>query len=446
MSKFEWGAVDVGGAGRSIAAARRVLLAVLLLWCSGCVDDPVAPPTDQPSEKAIVSDEIILQQEVESALLGTLSADFGEPLRGLPAELVARFEVGKDEFEEEETSEEGLGPVFNDISCVACHDQGATGGSGELVETRFGRLRSDGSFDPMAEHGGSLIQAQGVKYADCEQPPDAVPPEATIVAGRQTTSLFGLGLLDAVPGQFLRALADPFDRNGDGISGRVNLVVSPATNRVEIGRFGWKAQVPSVFVFAGDAYLNEMGITSSLFPHEIVPQGGTVCDDGLPGDELEDEDADGNGISDNVEDFTAFMRFLAPPPVAGRASLPVLRGAVLFVTMQCANCHRPALPTGIVQDVPAMSRRVFYPFTDLLLHDMGSLGDGIEQGRATGAEMRTAPLWGLRAGAPYLHDGRAETISEAIQAHDGEGARARDRFERLSPGQRSDLLAFLGFI
>jgi len=99
-----------------------------------------------------------------------------------------------------------------------------------------------------------------------------------------------------------------------------------------------------------------------------------------------------------------------------------------------------------VRGIPALSRRRFFPFTDLLLHDMGALGDGIEQGRAKGSEMRTAPLWGLRVSAPYLHDGRARTIADAIRAHDGEAARSRELFLRLSPGQRSDLLAFLGYL
>ena len=223
--------------------------------------------------------------------------------------------------------------------------------------------------------------------------------------------------------------------------------MSPETNRLEIGRFGWKSQVPSIFVFAGDAYLNEMGITSDLFSSENAPQGGAIlCDDGLPGLDGEDEDGDGDGIGDGVQGFTDFMRFLAPPPVAGAANADVLRGSRLFVAAQCASCHQPSLVTGDVPRVHALSRRRFYPFTDLLLHDMGSLGDGIEQGRAKGEEMRTPPLWGLRASPPYLHDGRAATILEAIQAHDGEGANARDQFMRLSPRQRADLLTFLGFI
>jgi CxxC motif-containing protein (DUF1111 family) len=202
-----------------------------------------------------------------------------------------------------------------------------------------------------------------------------------------------------------------------------------------------------VLVFSGDAYLNEMGITNSLFPDESAPGGGAiVCDDGIPSHELEDQDEDGNGITDGVELFTDFMRMLGPPPTAGFASASVMRGYRLFRSSQCASCHLPVLQTGFVRDVPALSRRRFFPYTDLLLHDMGSLGDGIEQGRARGSEMRTPPLWGLRVSAPYLHDGRAPTILDAIRAHEGEAQRSREAFFRLTPAQQADMLEFLSFI
>jgi CxxC motif-containing protein (DUF1111 family) len=371
----------------------------------------------------------------------------GDPPPGAPPALLARFEAGKEEFEAIETPAEGLGPVFNEASCATCHMQAGTGGSGTVVETRFGKRNADGTFDPLAQLGGSLIQHRGISNHDCTQPPEEVPTVANVVAGRQTTPLFGLGLLDAVPERLLRRLEDPFDRNRDGVSGRLNVVISPDTQRPAIGRFGWKSQVPSVFVFSGDAYLNEMGITNTLFPVENAPQGGPiVCDDDIPAPAVDDKDDNHNGISDGVEAFTDFMRLLAPPPPAGAPSPAVFRGAHVFVTLRCASCHQPVLETRFVPDVPALSHQVFFPFTDLLLHDMGALGDGIVQGRAEGREMRTAPLWGLRASAPYLHDGSAATVTDAILAHDGEAARARDAFSRLTPERRADLLAFLGFI
>ena len=418
---------------------------VVVLWCSGCGNDAVSP--EPPSDAPAVTDDMVLLQDSENAVTESSLLEFGAPVRGLPADLLARFEAGEEEFAEEESAENGLGPVFNDVSCVACHMQGGTGGAGTLVETRFGKLSADGSFDPLAHYGGSLIQSQGITNGDCSQAAEYVPAEANVVAGRQTTALFGLGLLEAIPDIALRVLADPNDRNHDGISGRPNMVMNPATNRLAIGRFGWKAQVPSVLVFSGDAYLNEMGITSISFPTENAPMGvAPDCDDGVIGPGVEDVDDDGNGVSDGVEGFTDFMRMLAPPPAAGPPTPAAWRGSRTFVVAQCARCHTPSFVTGPVRGIAALSHRRIYPFSDLLLHDMGLLGDGIEQGQAKGREMRTAPLWGLRVGGPYLHDGRAATIEDAIRAHDGEGARSRAAFERLGPQQRSDLLAFLGFI
>jgi CxxC motif-containing protein (DUF1111 family) len=421
--------------------------AVLLVAVAGCRDNALSPGPETPpsSDKGATVDDIALADQCEAAVHMPTPQRFGDPIRGLPGPLLARFEIGLDEFQEEEDTKEGLGPVFNDVSCVACHAQGGIGGGGDGLETRFGKRNPDGSFDPLAQFGGSLLQAQGIVYPDCSQPAEQLPAEANVVAQRQTTPLFGLGLLEAVPAQVLRLLADPLDRNRDGISGRVNVVTNPVTGRAAIGRFGWKAQVPTVLAFSGDAYLNEMGITSTIFPEDSHPNGQPPsCDDEVEG--IEDEDADGSGVSDNVEQFADFMRLLAPPPVAGFPSLSVLRGARLFATTQCAACHQPVFVTSDVAGLPALSRRVIYPFSDLLLHDMGALGDGIEQGQAKGSEMRTAPLWGLRESPPYLHDGRAATIGAAIEAHDGEAARARQKYLQLSPQQRDDLLAFLGFI
>jgi CxxC motif-containing protein (DUF1111 family) len=419
---------------------------LLLFGITGCRDEAVSPETHEGT--VITSDPATLEEETRNAVLDYDNGGFGglgQPMRGLHPLDVIRFDLGRLEFEEVETAEAGLGPIFNETSCLACHDQAAPGGAGAELVTRIGRIAADGTFDPLVQFGGPVIQVKGVASADCAQPAERVPAEASIVADRQTPPLFGLGLLDAVPDRVLRELADPNDRDGDGISGRCNTVFNAEIGRADVGRFGWKAQLPSLVMFAGDAYLNELGITNSLFPQELPPQGGEpVCDDGTA--YLEDADVDSDGISDGVEGLADYIRFLAPPPHAGLANLSVLRGALFFAQSQCATCHRPNLTTGSVPGTPVMSFRRFYPFTDLLLHDMGSLGDGIVQGHATGSEMRTAPLWGLRLSAPYLHDGRAATIEDAIQAHDGEAARARDAFLQMPPSQRADLLAFLRFI
>ncbi len=366
-----------------------------------------------------------------------LASEFGGPLRGLSADELQRFSGGKEAFEAVEEVADGLGPVFNGTACGGCHSIGATGGGSETVETRFGTT-TNGEFDPLVGLGGSLIQTDGIGVQGaCTFVGEMVPAQATIRAGRRTTPLFGLGLVDAVPDATFIALARKEAWFQRGTAGRPNVVTDVATGRRAVGKFGWKSQVPNLFVFSGDAYLNEMGITTPLFPDENCPQGdcSLLACDPVPGvdDDLED-----------VEAFRDFMTFLAPPPRARftSASFTVNQGSREFELAGCASCHVRSLTTG-ASPVAALRYRTFQPFSDFLLHDMGSLGDGIAQGRATGREMRTAPLWGLRIVTTFLHDGRAATIQDAILAHDGQARPARDRFAALPGERKAKLLAFL---
>jgi len=212
------------------------------------------------------------------------------------------------------------------------------------------------------------------------------------------------------------------------------MVVEIHSGRKRVGRFGWKAQVPTLFQFSGDAYLNEMGITNPEFPAENCPQGDCATLSYNPAPDLND---DGAGVAA----FNDFMTLLAPP-ARGPVSRQVITGSIVFARVGCGGCHTPALATG-PHPVAALSRRVFRPYSDFLLHDMGSLGDGIVQGEATGRQMRTAPLWGIRTRGALLHDGRAVTIRDAIAAHAGQGRFARDRFLGLSVTARAALLAFV---
>ena len=233
---------------------------------------------------------------------------FGDPLNGLTADQLDRFNAGKDDFEEVDTVEQGLGPVFNDVSCASCHLLAATGGGGTVLETRFGRLKSDGTFDSMPEFGGSLIQTNGIGgYGDCDYLSEIVPPEATVQAKRRTTALFGLGLVDAVPDATFYALAFVEKFHPDGIAGTVSVVTNLTTGQPAVGKFGWKCQNPTLFQFSGDAYVNEMGVTSPQFPNENCPAGD--CDSLACNPEPGIND-DGGG----VQAFADFMTFLAPPP------------------------------------------------------------------------------------------------------------------------------------
>ena len=362
---------------------------------------------------------------------------FGDPLPGLTTDQLAAFATGLEAFQEVDTPESGLGPIFNNVSCVACHSLPAIGGSSAILETRFGRL-VNGHFDPLTQLGGSLLQQSAIDPS-CQE---IVPPEANVIAQRQTTPLFGLGLIEAIPDAEI--LQNALYRKADGITGRASLVRDVASGQLRIGRFGWKAQQATLLAFAGDAYLNEVGITSRLFPQENAPNGDTnllALFDAIA--DPEDEEDPTTGKAD-IDAFADFMRFLAPPP-----RLPLTFsaewGQSWFNQIGCATCHTPILWTG-TNSVAALNRKPARLYSDLLLHYMGMLGDGIAQGTAATREMKTPPLWGLRASAPYLHDGRAATVDAAIRAHDGEARYARDRYYRLNPVQRRQLLDFLNSI
>jgi CxxC motif-containing protein (DUF1111 family) len=366
---------------------------------------------------------------------GSSPPQAGEPLAGLSAAELERFNAGKAEFEGVETVEEGLGPVFNDVSCGSCHLAPAVGGGSDRLETRFGARTAEGHFDPLSQFGGSLIQEQGIGASGtCEYLAEIVPPEATIIAKRRTTPLFGLGLVDAVPDSEFLAIAQRQRRDTPGIAGVVSVVTDLSTGKPKVGKFGWKCQNPTVFQFAGDAYVNEMGITNPEFPDENCPQGDCGSLSCNPMSAL-------NDAGDGVQEFADFMAFLAPPP-RGPIGGAALLGERSFNRIGCASCHVATLQTGR-NAVAALDRVTFHPYSDFLLHDMGSLGDGITQNRATGRLMRTAPLWGVRNVTTFLHDGRATTLEQAILAHDGQGRRARERFLRMSSWEKSQLIAFL---
>lgn len=364
----------------------------------------------------------------------SVSPLFGDPLPGLTPDEQDRFVAGKAEFQEVEDTDEGLGPVFNESSCAACHSGPAVGGGSTVLETRFGTITDD-AFDPMLYAGGSLIQSQGIgRVKRCNYVGEAVPREATIVAPRRTPPLFGLGLVDAVPDADFQMLAAR-EAADDRINGRPNIVMNLQEGRLRVGKFGWKAQVPSLAQFSADAYLNEMGVTSPLFPSENCPQGDCKLLACNPTSGIEDDGT-------NVREFADFMTFLAPPPPGGGLTTDVGAGQGVFLQIGCAACHQPTLRTG-PNPVAALDKVEFHPYSDFLLHDMGTLGDGIEQGLATGREMRTAPLWGVGSQVLLLHDGRTGRLEDAILAHDGQARAARDRFADLTADRKRKLIAFL---
>lgn len=365
----------------------------------------------------------------------------GQPLAGItPAEL-DRFRLGLEDFLEVEEAEEGLGPAFNGTSCAVCHSIPAVGGGGLVAEVRAGIRGPDGSFRPAfatdTDPGGTLFQIFSIPGHACQPVP---PPEANVVARRIPIPLFGAGLVDAIPDADILARADPHDQNLDGIRGRAALVRDVASGQLRVGRFGWKAQHATLEAFAGDAYRNEMGITNELFPTEMAlgvsAERMRLCD---PIPDPEDLPDPRTGLS-GVDNFAAFMRFLAPPSRAAVNDVTAV-GEGVFTAIGCAACHVPTLRTG-PSDNPLFDRQPVPLYSDLLLHDIGT-GDGIAQAEAAPNEIRTPALWGLRFRRALLHDGSAGSVREAIERHAAEAASAREAFRMLDDGSRAALLNFL---
>ena len=362
---------------------------------------------------------------------------FGKPLEGLTMDERKLFRDGQQQFNQVETVADGLGPTFNNVSCVACHFAPAVGGSSGLNETRAQRVVGGTHFELP---GGSLFHSNAIS-PNCRE---TVPPDANVIAQRQTTPLFGAGLVEAIPDLQIEAYAVEQARDHPQQAGRVNHVVDVASGAVRVGRFGWKAQQATLLAFSGDAYLNEMGITNRLFPMEHAPNGDlaklAACE---PNTGIEDKNND-------IDAFTNFMRFLAPPPRVdgrdheGEHGRPRFEhGQHVFERVGCGVCHHAGFRA--VSSIAAINGQKVDAFSDFLLHDVET-GDGIIQGGTPPNALRTPPLWGISESAPYLHDGSAATITQAIHRHGNQGATARKAFEELSHEEQEALLRFLDSI
>jgi CxxC motif-containing protein (DUF1111 family) len=361
----------------------------------------------------------------------------GDPIPGLTPVEFTEFRLGLDDFTEVETAEEGLGPAFNGTSCAVCHNVPAIGGAGLVLEVRGGYRDAAGAFSALNPAGDTLLHLFSIPSHGCQP---QMPAAVNVIARRAPIPLFGAGLVEAIADETLLALEDPLDRNGDGVSGRAALVVDPASGERRVGRFGWKAQHATLLTFGADAYRNEMGITNDVFRDEVsfgVEDAVMRRCDPIP----DPEDAiDPVTRRRGIDNFASFMRLLAPP--ARRAVDEAGReGERLFSAIGCVGCHVPSLTTARSAN-PLFDRRPVELFADLLLHDIGT-GDGIAQGAAEPHEIRTPALWGLGLRKPFLHDGRASTIEEAIELHGGEAALARQGYMRLDTSERARLIAFL---
>lgn len=343
---------------------------------------------------------------------------------------------------------DGLGPLFNARSCATCHPKG---GRGSFEEDENGRISGTGLILRVGNHSGQgdpvygkQLQTQAVQGLKAEGRlvrantgdvradglTGGSPGEGTKMSGRLAPTLRGVGSLEAIPQDSVLAWADPEDANRDGISGRANYS-HDAQGKTVFSRFGWKAGKASVRMQSAAALNADLGLSNPIFPHH---QGD--CTASQP--ECLTAPHGGSPHFENLEIDTRMLNLIASY-VENLSSPPGVKddkGQKLFIETGCGNCHRG--------EYTLANGDIIAPFTDLLLHDMGdALADGIGDALASGREWRTAPLWGLKNAKRFLHDGRARSVYEAIQYHQGEGEAARKAFSRLPKGDKKHLLAFL---
>ncbi len=360
----------------------------------------------------------------------------GDPLPGLTPGELARFEAGKAAFARVYTEEEGLGPVYNENSCNACHSSPGIGGSGgEELDIHATFQFDDGTCDLLDAHGGGNVRTQVTRVAAAlGVEPERIPPEANQRGFFTAPPMWGRGLMEAIPDSTLEALADPDDADGDGISGRVG-----RDSQGRVGRFRRKADVNNLQDVASGGLLVEFGITTPQHPKELVFSVDVIPAGADPAPEPEADQA-------TIDAITEFMRFIAPPPrnmpqdpaeLAGVAD-----GEKAFFEVGCAACHTPVLLTG-PNAVAALDRKPVPLYSNLLLHDMGVEAGNVCSPVATATEFRTEPLMGVALREVYMHDGKAPTLWEAIAQHGGEGTASVRAFNALPELRRHALVAFL---
>ena len=341
-------------------------------------------------------------------------------------------------FEETETVVDGLGPTYNAQSCRECHQNVATGGASQVAEHRTGHMLAGAFFESL---GGSLVHSRATHPEAVE----VVVVEDDIRTFRISTNTLGNGFVEALSNSTLQAIQaiQPAELKGTAVV--VPVLEKPGA--VRLGRFGWKNQHGSLESFSADAYLNEMGITTPLFPDENTSSGRDVTAyDTVP-------DPEDDGV-----DVVAFANFMRSTKAPGRGPITpdVQAGEAIFNRVGCVFCHVSTLVTapagtlvngGAFKVPEALGSKIFHPYSDFLTHDIGT-GDGIPilptaEFADSANKMRTAPLWALRTRNRLMHDGLSFTKEEAITRHAGQAMAAKNAFVALSQAQQDQVLAFL---
>ncbi len=431
---------------------------------------------------------------------------FSHPSANLSEEKKLPFRVGRAFFKRiwvsspaSTTSSDGLGPLFNAKSCMRCHINNGRGHTPSFDQKHQNAVSMvlKLSIDPITEeqkeliashklshiaeptYGGQLqefavqgLKAEGrfkINYTDLVMPladgtrvtlrqPSYLITDLkygplspnTLISPRVAPQMIGMGLLELIPEKTLSSLADPLDQDQDGISGKTNKVWDPLLNKVSIGRFGWKAGMPSLAAQNADAFKGDIGLSTPLHPegHGDCTIKQTNCLKAPTGNNYEKNQAEVNQkVSDLVELYT---QHLAVPARRDPKGKHILKGKALFYEANCVKCHTPSHITASSSKNPELSEQTIWPYTDLLLHDMGKgLADNRPEGEANGQEWRTPPLWGIgltnkiSGHSQLLHDGRARNVLEAILWHDGEAKKSREAVVNMSSKQRQLLIQFV---
>jgi CxxC motif-containing protein (DUF1111 family) len=356
-------------------------------------------------------------------------------------------------YEENEAVKDGLGPVYNATSCVTCHQNPNSGAASQITELRVGHNDANGNFvNPtiFINDGKDTITGRSIvdDRAIGPQAQEHIPDTENIRTLRAALNTLGDGFVEAIDDSTLIAIAERQPELSEGrIHGEVvQAPIFEAPGQTRVGRFGWKDQHSSLLSFIADAYLNEMGITNRLRPTEVTQVLNTTTGINDQPDDL--------GLAD-IDHFAQFIRgTMVPPRDLTLAATPAaIKGQQLFRRLGCSTCHVETIitaPAGTVIDggqftVPeALGDKIIHPFGDYLLHDIGT-GDGIVQvgPQDTANKLRTAPLWGLRDKARFMHDLKSLSLENAIERHKGEAREAERRFDDLSPEERAAMIAFL---
>jgi len=462
-------------------------LTMYLESCSKNDTTPAATTTDQ-----LTSEE--LQGGVNGTINLATSAAFAQPIPPMLTADVINFKVGRSFFHTNwvtapasTTAVDGLGPVFNTSSCNSCHVEDGRGRTPFSDTEQLTSLLMRISIPGQDPHGGpnpdpdlglqfrnnSILQAtpDGEVYVTYTDQVVTYPDGSTVTlrvpayqfknlrnghavnfmsSPRIAPQLVGMGLLQAIPQATILAGIDANDSNHDGITGKANYVWSVEKQQVVMGRFGWKANEPDIRQQVAGALSADIGITTPIYP-----------DPSLYGVELTlfGSLANGSDIAGQAElpepfftNTVFYTEALAVPQRRNWTDATIVHGKALFAQVSCAKCHNPQLKTGTFADVPLLSNQTIHPYTDLLLHDMGTaLADGRTDFLASGSEWRTPPLWGIglvslvnnNNGMFLMHDGRARTIEEAILWHGGEAANSKQAFTKLSKADRDALIKFV---